>query len=1801
MPIITNSSFGSGISRRGSVGEMAAQRGANYTVTQDRNAFAVGAGVLGLGAVDLADTVASSIPGLSSAFGIQRGDVNNKVFQSMDAPGLGDFYHDYKGGIEATSAVMGIVGSELIARRLTAPGSLFMGALSKVPYVRRVAALDAQYDRAMAAVRMADTNLAARGALGIEQFVGRSVIDFGEMAGKDASRRGLVWAAKATGFAKGARNAAVTEGIMGLTMNQNGFLYDDSAAHNIAWMAAGAGIGGAAEWIHGAYQMRKFVNSDEIRRTFANALDPEEFESGRLLWHGKGVKPDEEVSFLGGSITDKVTNLMVNARSLEEWRGAGTADDVARHANLSRLGTQWTTQANEELQKLTRKGISSDGRTRFSLGASPGYDNHLNMLLRRDPAAMYGVEQLGGVSAELPIRALDEAHVERLGQRLDQTDERIGELIDKGFDNLTEKETAELSFLQSRARRLEYEAKLTPMAVVDGEMMPLSEAEKFEGFVEPEVRFRADDRVKGAVKGEVKSAFKKGDEHGLFEARVGDGTKAGVSLDTGFIYHIPGKKNLDNADLYDVMRLYRLSNKALDKMARFTEAMPLPKNPDWFQLDMAEELLRRTNGRAKVVFPEGMTREGARIESLLQKSKVIQQWDKVGRANALRAEASGKTLEGQLSSLRLRYNLPRLSAYERGILGVEAEHPVEGLLRGMALMDEDAIRSMTLPDVQDAMGKFKRIGDMAPVLPSDIEDMGTSFRFMLDDKGNPLKPILAYKRPFEVAEWSKEHVAERLAANKMHAVATLTAEQAAPVTRAISQSITQSTDFDMAARTHELMDTQVAGSIVGSSPQTTMGQIGNAFRSTEMRDRDNPILLAATRVREQVNRMARDFMKASIESAFGDRLSVLANPRNASTKLLLNQFHSFRAGWDLAPAPVKRADGFNAFILRPTADNAERFKEQFGREMTKGQLLLGPDGKEIVLDDMALDIQNRLNQVTEMLRQEKNTLLRANGRKEIDSLPWYVPPPNTDNKFLGFVFDPQNNPVRGMTIVADTKEEFRAAQAALMKDIEKKGLGYTFRTQESIREFANIWDKVVMDFINPGTTAIQPGKLQRGRLVGNQIRLDAFEESLKYLQEGYLRHSNDILETLYKEQINSAGARALVASEVTASQARGAKDVKAPNIYDFYLENLLGRSKLNDRSSAVGRIYGAIETTLDKFLAESTPSAARVWEATNEWIGKRKVWDKSGQARKDFETLSQKLGKYMPFENAAKLAEARGYGATPPTVAGMVGKLNQFSAAVLLRMFEVIHPVMNLSGILNAAPAVIRNFQPRVGEGMEEFAARVGHVANIFENPVGKPIGVLDMNKVMKRGFEKAWSRESHPEYDYMVRRGFLSQEVAEFHRQFGAIESKSEWNKFFTGDEHAKGFKNKGVIGWLSIMSDKSEDFSRSWGHMVGLEVADNLGIKGMEARHTFAHDIANKMIANYSPHNRPEIFQGALGAPIGLFQSFVMNYYQRMFRYAETKDYRALATQVATQSGLFGVSSIPGWQQFNEFMTKNDGSEDPASGIYRKFGGNAGDLISHGLLSSLPALFGAPSADLYSRGDVSIRQLQISDPTSIPTILNSTVPAFNLMSKLYNGLTQGIGLFSERNPQLSSTQVAEVLSNAIANRPLAGLIEQFGAHGNDTDASGQLVNETHGMMETAYRLMGIRSMRQSRELEAFYANKNAMEHKAALDEQLSQHTRGLIRSGKTDAIPDVFRQYVENGGDPRNFRRWFKATYIAATDTRAQRQLEKAMKDPNKMDQVLRLLDAGVSVDDDENADPQRYVTGEPEPLTHGPELDG
>jgi len=1774
------------------------QRVSQMTQRHDYGILAtIGGDAVG-GLADLVDTVGSSIPFVSKGLGIQRGDFNQYALRALDSPGLSTFYNENRGGIEAGSGVIGTIAAEFVGRKFTKPGGLLMGALKTLPYARRIATLDAEYTSAMQIVRLADKELATRGAMGIEQYIGRVGVEGGGFQGLltatgGTTRSALTRSANFLGFAKGVKSAAVTEAVMATTLNQNGFLYDDDMSHNIMWMGLGLGVGGAFEKIATGYSIRKYVNSDEIRRTFADALDPDKTEEARLLWRKnapsfldkKAMEEMGDIGHLGGGFTDYVTNLLVGARTLNKTE-LGTAES-AQGLQLSRsqLATQNLQLAREEIQKVTTKGISTNGFTRFGNG-SRGYMNHVDQLMHNDPGAFLGIEQLGGVPEESTVVGIHQAHVDRVDAVIQDLQARAldaqeaiksGAKIAKKFD---------FDANDAMIRRFTFEKNLTPVFFIDGEKATLTDARTLDNWVEPNIKSTATD-----------------EETTLFEAFAKDGKSHGVGVDTNLNLHLPNNKPIAEADHFDMLRAYRVGQRVIQNLKNNKEAViSLPKGANYFQLDMAEQLLRESDGKVQVIWPEAMTRESAQVESFAQKAEILRSQDRLLQMKSILASKKELDFDPALeaSKLRVRLNLPKLTAYERGVLG-ESDHPVVQLLRGVSGMEPKDMRSLTKQDLMIGAAQTKRIGDFAPTAANDFDDlMGNSFRYMLDESGQPTRPLIGYQRSLQPFDWIPDNLADRLATRKLFTVQKmmepLQTKQGVTetFTNSLSKALMQSPDYDIAARTHELMDPQVQGSVLGTANQTPFGAAAKAVKSRDWIGRDNPTLLAASRVQELAQRLTRDFFQreaAPLQQVAG----ILNSPRSAATKMLLNQFIAHRPGWDIVMDGRKAIEDNLAqvalpggktgykFILQRTEQNMSRWKTMFGQEMPEGAIMPTPAGTDIVLDQTGLDFMKAFNSMTDSIRLNKNQLLKANGLNQIDHLPFYVPPTNIDGKFIGFTFDAENKIVPGMTVIATTQEQFAKEQAKVLAMIaDQKKSGYRFMTRDQVQRFSNIWDRAQMDMIDPGTTAIQPGKRGTGGLSSITIDPQGVEGILSTLRSQYFNHANDIVTTMFKDQVRSAEARSAVASDVTRNRAGFYRDQQFRSIHDMYLENLLGKSPLNSSGSLVGRFYNQIEGTIDSFLASGAPSVSKVWHATNNWIDKIKPWDSSGVAKRDFESLTHALGEYMPFKSAAEYLEHQGAGQMPPKLKDIMGATNRFTAATMLRMFEPAMAVMNMAGMVNAMPSVIRHLVQKEGETAADYAARVGHIATIFPEagPAGTSIGVLDMAKLMTRGFKRAWSKESHADFDYMRSMGFLTQEVAEFQKQFGAIETKADWERFMFGSPGAKVGRfgqdgaflgDKGLVGWTSILTDKSEDFSRSWGHMAGLELADMLGIEGREARNTFAHDMANKMIANYNPANRPEVFQGAVGAPLGLFQSFIMNYYQRLFRYVETKDYHALATQYAMQGGLFGVTTLPGWAEASKFFfSHSQGQMDANDSIREKFGQSAGDLLAAGTISNVPKLFGLPGIDLYSRGDTAVRLPGFNLP-----------PGISVATKVISGVAEGLratwGAITGSNPAFTGTQLAEIASNTIPNRPIAGLIEQLLAHGDDTDKYGQIVSDTKSMAEGVYRVMGVRSMRQSKELEAFYSNRNAMELKASQDDLLRTATRAAIRAGHTEALPGIMQTYIEQGGDPRYFRKWLKSNYEAATESRGERQLQQTLHS-KQMGYVARLLDAGVDIKGDD-----------------------
>lgn len=1772
---------------------------AAYTAGLQRTPGAAIAAVTVGSAVDLMDTVASSI-----IPGIERQEVNNRFLGAIGSPGLTKWFDENRGAVEVGSGVLGIVASDMIAGRILKPGSVVMRGLRQLPYVKKIATLDRQYEQAVRLAQLTSKEAAQRGLMGMERFaVGEmNLASLGTTAlttSGNFAKRSLVRA----GLARGLARNVTTEGVMAATLHTNDFLYSDELAHNIAWGVAGLGLGAGIDRMIDIYTLRKIANSAQVRRLNAGAYDVTGVEGQRIhsfdtatkLLRAAGGLTEKLGSMFPsqGAITDKITSLAISASELGVRRGM-TERAQSLFSRREALATPTYDQAFVELNKVTTKGISGVSRAGFGT-KNEGLGAPLKESLRRDPTFLYGVEEIG---TSVDNMTLEQVHALR-GKNLDERLRVAEKLLTDGgqwkrtryrtkegerfSDELIPLKEEEIALLQQEVRELKFKKDMVPMVLLEpGEWAPLELAKVAENFKPKAI---VEDGGLGA------------DNVKLWQREKADPSDATIAIRSDGEMFLPGNGKLESLKIDDMLSLYQIGHKMVQDFKNTGATFTLPNKPNWFQLDLAEQIIKATDNPAAVVFPPKMTRQSAQVESFAQKVSALR------RREVTAKRAAGDHLDATLDDVQLFeqkifFNLPRLTSYQAGLIGT-MESPLDLLLAGLKRGDD--VRKLSHQELLKLLNDAKKIQGFTEETEDTLAALhGNSFNFLRGTDGE-IKPIISYRRPLSPMEWTRDELFMRQSVKHAHVQDTLVGETADPITREIVSSLLSDPNTSEARRIMELADDQQRSFIPGfseSAPQTTAGSLINAVTTRERRDVDSLIMRAASTVNENQRRITGAIMKEMIQKVMGDTITLVNNARNAKTKLLLNQFHSFRQGWEIARDAVETTlpDGTKAFkfvLDHQSATNQLRYSRMFNRDLKKGDFLLNPNGTEVVLDELGMDVQNRLQTLHQAEVEMKNTLLRSQGLPEIKVVPFYVPPASMKGKYVGYTFDIEDKVVPDMTIIADSPEELSRLKAELERSDQWKA-GYSFRQRTEIESFMTLWDRAQMDWIAPNTTAIQPKKHNFGRSSGSLLNLNAFDEALVTLRDNMMKHGSDIVEVLFDDPIKAAYARSKIAQVESAVGDKGA--AKHSSIYDRYVQNLLGRNALNAKDSFFGGAYDWAEKRLNGLLSSGPALAASdAAQAFKDFI--RVANPKKPINGDKFNRLAKELGPYMPFKNAAQLAARESGGRVPADVEAISAKLSWFESASRLRWFESMHAAVNIGSILANTPSVIKALQPMAGETVEEAARRNSNLVMMLATPDGKGMGVVNVPKLLWAGMKAAWKKTPDDFTKKAIRLGYMDQEVSEFQRQWGAIDSKEGWRGFMFGDEAAegKGFGAKlkrsgGLDKWMGVLSDKSEAFTRQWGMYMGREVAISLGIHDVDQQISFAHDLTNKLIANYDPANRPEIFQGPLGAPIGLFQSYVLNFYQRMFRYVETQNTRALAIQYATQAGLFGTSSVPGWDALNwAFFDRGEGTnDDPVESLYKRFGTTDGDLIMHGVLSNLPKIFGGDGISLYTRGDVQYR-MPVNPISAVTDFLGVTegdnaanMPVADTARRVARGVVQGVAAIRDAGG-LSWTQTAEILSNMITNRPLAGMIESFGAKGYDTSWDGQVVAQSRSLAEKVWRSLGVRTMRQQKEIGQFYSNKNAREEQLARQTSLRLATRAAIRAGDYDEVPKIFAQYVEAGGDPRYYTRWVKSAFSAALDSRGERQLQNALKktDGSQNAYIARLLDSQIDVNEDDTAD--------------------
>lgn len=1744
-------------------------------------------GTLGLAVPDLVDTIASSV-----LPGVERGDVNQTFLDAIGSSGLNRFAAEQQGATELVSGIAGIVIADRLAFRAFKPASRVMTTMRQMPAVRHIAALDKQYATALRAAQIGMRESATRGNMGAAAMTAN--LNFKSLGVNTAVDLGKA-RSRTRGFqaAIGARHAVGTEMFMAAGLNTNSIFYTDDWSDNLAWMSVGVGLGAGIGGLQGAWALRRSSNSKAIEGELARAYDPRGHEAAR---RAIGVVDDDSSkSFWGYDhelTTDSLTSAMLHAK--ESRLATGTSQrGVQLGANRTEFATELERSSFQALNKVTSTGLNGVAHTSFTDASREAF-GALKAGLHKEPTLLYGATEVGVPNVDVGIRGTDAARQLGIDARIDALQESLNSGMKKVKEGKKESliplTDEEMDDMRAALKKLWYDnSKVGMVQLIPGELAPIEFGTVVDNLAKRQVIMESstDKRIWQAAK--VPDA----------DSVIGVGDDLGLFLGAG--------RHVNQLSVQESIHLYRTARKAVQSLATKMPdgGIQLADDANWFQLDMAEQLLRVSNGAADVKFPKGMTREEAIVESFAQKVDAIrgQKSSGLGTAQALQGASKYGRTRAPLNDIdafaaRVKYNLPQLTPHQSSIFR-SAESPIDDILYSAKSGDE--IRADGIQGLREKVRAAGAVKGMTDDIVREFEDVsGKSYSFLMDDAGDAIDPVLVYKRQMAPDDWSRQALDTSIASRKAHRLGVMIGDTADPLTRMITQTLISSPDFQQALKVGQLADNQHASWLPGlgnAAPQSPAGALTDALNvgGREFRDRDIQTMLSASRIKDLQDRITRDVMAKVMESSMGDIMTRVAAPRAGQSRVLLNQFFSHRQGWSLAEDIVEGvptgtakltqgtlADGSTGYyhVLANTPENQARFEQQFGRAMGKKELLPNAQGQPMVLDDLGLEALTRFNKATDTRRLMQNTLLRSQGMPEIQRQLSWVPSPETQGKFVAFTFGPDGKVIPGGSMVANTAEQL----VKMEEDLMKSGFwqnGFTIRRRDTVTSYMDLWDKAQMDWHNPMVTAVQSGRMSQGRLGGQSIDMKAWDRAAAQLVNGFVDHGSDILNSLTKDSVLAAKQRA-EAARVETAIGRSDRDLKHAGIHDRYIQNITGRQSSANQQGMIAPMFSAMETRINSFLRARTPTSSQTYQTVADYFRSVPFFsNKLGMRETNkelFDKMVQNLGPNMPFKSALELVEAQSGHAIPLEVKKISAKLSWMEATSKLRWLESVHALMNFGSLVHNMPSITKGLQKLGNETDEEWAKRIGHVGSIFGDR--HKVAAVNPAKILYGAFQDARATQLDEFTEKATRRGFMNQEVAELERQFNAIKTPGAARAFFFGDAHAdtstlagRIAKKGGLDYYLGYMSDKSEDFTRRIAMYYGRRLAQQHGIENVDDQVMFAHDIANKAIANYDPRNRPEIFQGWLGAPIGLFQSYVTNFYSRMLRLVETGNTKALMSQAIWQGSVFGIQSFgPAFKAANRlFFDKGESLEDGSDSLHKRLGTADGDLLLYGVLSNLPKLFGGEAASFYTRGDTNIRAPVVN------------MPIADSIKRVWDGTNQALDMFMDNTQGVTVQQSAEILSNTLGNRPLAGMIETFGAGGYDTDKSGQVIlqNETLASLNSMYRLVGIRSMGQQKAIEAFYANKEAGEQLEAKRTTLNLETRARIRAGDFDSLPPLFVAYVENGGDKRYFTKWFNNAMESSLETRSDRQLTKLMKNGKKMAQINRLLDSGVEPFDAASAD--------------------
>lgn len=866
---------------------------------------------------------------------------------------------------------------------------------------------------------------------------------------------------------------------------------------------------------------------------------------------------------------------------------------------------------------------------------------------------------------------------------------------------------------------------------------------------------------------------------------------------------------------------------------------------------------------------------------------------------------------------------------------------------------------------------------------------------------------------------------------------------------------------------------------------------------------------------------------------------LLARGSEADLASFMTAYHSLAKGWVVDSAtPFVESTGKNGeslfqIKLANTPENQALWSREVGTEFKEGNDLMpsaGAPENAMTLTQTGVEVLESFTHLHDEILLAVNTDRRARGLKEIPRRMFHMPAPNLRAKHVAFLVDKTGN-VRN--VVGGNSE--RQLMERAEKEIAAGGGELSLISSGTMERYHAAKAEAFFGMVDYSATAAQTGP-RTGKAVGATIDTDAsgFKELLETTLKQFTDMNRQMRTTIFGPEIEylkrMKAASGLKNADGTLAQTR--------TIYDEVISRIAGVQNL-DASSVVGRHLLTAETTYDRLVQGVYDSITNTFPEITP-SGNRAV-------KKKWEKIEDRFApEHRPFRTVEEYMERNFVGGRPADLKRHGAALNEITTALSIRILDFGMGLINMASLAATLPPVVSMIRKMPDETMLQWQARTGAFGGI--TPEGHTY--FSATKALTSAAHFMFTQEGRELAKKAARDGWFDQFAAEQVNIFGR-----------TGEGFITGMI-RNASDKLSFITDKTEQLARATSWMTFYKMGkDGLGLTENAAM-AFAHRQANNVIADFRPLNRPAIFQGAAGVPLGLFSTYMWNFFQRTFHMVENQAWRTGAIQAGLQGSLFGAEALPGWGQFTDrFMSNYDGTHNIVDRLNESLGPMGADVFLNGTLANLPRLFGADDGiSVGPRASAGIPFEQGIGARAVPG-LGMLIKAGETAGKLIDSAIENQGV--------APTQVAEILATSNMNKFMTNAIELGLGHAVD-NMGGLIEQDTRTRIGIAARTLGFKPLMADEMRQESVRHRTTERIQQQLKQRLTDSLTSSMRNGRlsTNAVEKALESYVRAGGSGDNFRQFVGAQVLKAHLSKRDREMMEAVNRSIDENRIGRLL---------------------------------